>query len=286
MPLPEARMAVRKGRGIFLENVPDEQAPRLVDELAKAGIAARAFPAAELPPLPPIRKVLQLDHFQDTLAYVDVASSETGHLPWDAVGTVTAGAVADPKHQELFGHVEFRLVPPLHLMEGAERELVRENLLLKMSNAPSKTPKRKPDSVFEEIERTWGRKVNVYLDVVTEDLGTWLRVPMSGIGYRFQEKSIRQSGPWGMQALLNDLRDRAPKALTGMTLKLLDVADIKSLVFPQSEELTRYTAWCALRRLTWPTADTSSRSPEPPASPTGDGSSSASPGPEPPSTSS
>jgi len=283
----EARMAVRKARGLFLERIPDDHAARIVAALAEAGIPARAFPDADVPPLPPIRKTIQLDHTEDSLAYADPGSGEIEHLPWDAVGTVSAGAVADPKHQQVFAHVEFKLVPPMHQLEGAERDLVRENLLLKMSNAPSAgPPKRKPDSVFEEIERLWGKKLRVYLDVVTEDLGTWLRVPMSQIAYRFQTDSIRQSGPWGMQALVNDLRERAPAALTGMTLKLLDVADIKALVFAQSEELTRYTAWCALRRLLWPNADTSSRSPAPPASPTDAGSSSASPGPEPPSTSS
>jgi hypothetical protein len=284
--LAEARMAVRKGRGVFLENVPDGQADRIVAALAAEGVVSRAFPSADCPPIPPLRKVLHLDHAEDTLAYVDVATGEKEHLPWDAVGTVSAGAVADPKHQELFGHVEFRLVPPLHLMEGAERDLVRENLLLKMSNAPSADRKRKPESIFEDIERVWKKKVRVYLDLVTEDLGTWLRVGMSEIGYRFQKDSIRQGGPWGMQHLVNDLRDRAPGALTGMTLKLLDAADIKALVFAQSEEFTRYTAWSALRRLLWPNAASSSPSPAPPASPTDAGSSNASPAAEPPSTSS
>jgi hypothetical protein len=282
-----ARMAVRRGRGIFLENVDDAHAERLVAELRKAGIEARAFPTSALPPLPAVVKALQLDHGEELLSYSPAGGSEVELLPWEAIGTVSVGAVADPKHVDLFGHVEFRLVPPLHKLEGAERELVRENLLLKMSNAPSPArARRKPDSIFDEIERKWGRKVHVYADVLTEDLGTWLRVPMDEVAYRFQAGSIRQGGPWGMQALVNDLRDRAPSALSGMTLKLLDAADIKGLVFGQTEEFTRYTAWCALRRQVWPTADSSSRSPEPPGPPTADGSSSASSAPEPPSTSS
>ncbi|HYE99215.1 MAG TPA: hypothetical protein VEJ18_09910, partial [Planctomycetota bacterium] len=146
-----------------------------------------------------------------------------------------------------------------------------------------KTPRA--DALFEEIDRRWGGKIRVYCDLLTQDLGTWLRIPMDEIAYRFLPGSIRMGGPWGFQHLVNDLRERVPGALTGMTLKLLDVADIKALVFPQVEEFTRYTAGSALTRVLWPTADSSSPSPEPPAPPTDGGSSSASSGPAPSSTS-
>src|SRR5689334_5285206 len=58
----EARMAVRKGRGIFLENLPEEHTRRIAAELDRDGIKARVHPASELPALPPVRKVLQLEH--------------------------------------------------------------------------------------------------------------------------------------------------------------------------------------------------------------------------------
>jgi hypothetical protein len=277
----EARLAVRKGRGILLEGLKEEDAKALVARLASDGIQAEAVDT--LPPLPLPRKVLQLEHGDDLLG-----TGEGEALPWDAIGTVSVGVVARPEHQELFTHVDFRGVPPIHKLEGAERDLIRENLLLKMSSKPrADVPKRKPDAVMEDIDRKWGAKVKVYLDLVTADVGTWLRVPMDEIAYRYMNGSIRMGGPWGMQALFNDLAEKCGGHFSPMTLKLMDVVDIKALVFPQVEEFTRYTAWCALRRFPWPTPDaTSSPSPEPPASPTDAGSSTSSPAPEPPSISS
>jgi hypothetical protein len=279
----EARLAVRRGRGIFLEGLKEEDARAVVALLAEDNILAEAVDASRLPALPAPRKMLQLDCGDDLLSFGDGEA-----VPWDAIGVVSLGVVARPEHQELFAHVDFRMVPPMHKLEGGERDLVRENLLLRMSNRPKPdAPKRRPDSVLEEIDRKWGKKVKVYLDLVTSDAGTWLRVPMEEVAYRYLADSIRMGGAWGLQALLNDLQEKAAAAFSPMALMLLDVGDIKSLVFPQVEEFSRYTAWCALRRFAWPTpAASSSPSPAPPASPTGDGSSTSSAAAEPPSTSS
>ncbi len=279
----EARLLVRKGRGILLDGLKEEDAKALVERLAADGLRADAVDAASLPAFPPPRKMLQLECGDELLLYGDGEA-----LPWDAIGTVSLGIVARPEHQELFSHVDFRMVPPLHKLEGAERDLVRENLLLKMSARPKgERPRHKPDSILEEIDRKWGPKVKVCLDLLTADVGTWLRVPMEEVAYRYLPTSIRMGGAWGLQALLNDLQEKAFPAFSPMTLRLLDVADIKSLVFPQVEEFTRYGAWCALRRILWPTpAASSSPSPAPPASPTDVGSSTSSTAAEPPSTSS
>lgn len=276
----EARLAVRKGRGILLDGLKDEDARALVARLAADGVQAKAVD--DLPALPAPRKVLQLEHADEFLTCGDEI------LPWEAIDVVSIGVVARPEHQDLFSHVEFRMVPPIHKLEGAERDLVRENLLLKMSTKPRPdVPKRKPDAVFEEIDRKWGTKVKVCLDLLTADLGTWLRVPMDEMVYRSLAGGIRLGGAWGLQALVHTLMDRRGERFCPMALRLLDVADIKALVFPQVEEFTRYTAWCALRRIVWPTPDASSSpSPEPPASPTDAGSSTSSAAPEPPSTSS
>jgi hypothetical protein len=93
-------------------------------------------------------------------------------------------------------------------------------------------------------------------------------------------------GPWGFQLLVNDIVEKCGPALTETALKLLGTTDIREQVHPQVEEYNRLTQWIALKRVLWPSAATSSPSPEAPASPTDAGSSNASPAPEPPSTSS
>lgn len=283
----EAKIAVRKGRGIFLERVAEEHARRIAGELEKEGIRSLLVPSGEMPALPAPRKSLSLEHGEEFLTYTPAGGDAKEHLPWDAVVAASFGVVAQPEYRELFKHVPFEMMPPIHKLKGGEREVVRENLILKMSQAPPSGPRRrKPESIFEETEQKYGTKVKVYADLVTRDLATWLRVPMDEIAYLYMEGGVRMGGAWGFHLLAVDLREKAPAALTDMSLKLLDAGDIKELVFTQVEEFTRYTAWAALRRVLWPTADSSSPSPAPPESPTAGDSSSASPEPAPPSTSS
>jgi len=285
----EARMAVRRGRGVFLENVAEDQARRIVDELAKDAIQARVLAADEIPALPAPRKITSLEHGDDLLTYALPGTGERESVLWEALIEAHVGVVAKPEFKDLFGHVPFKMMPALHKMEGAERELLRENLILKLEGKPLDDRPRnekRPDSIFEEIEQKYGSKVKVYADLVTADLGSWLRVPLDEIAYLYMADAVRMGGPWGFQMLVADLREKCAPALTEMTLKLLEAVDIREHVFPQIEEYNRYTQWVALKRVLWPSAASSSPSPEAPASPTDGGSSNASPGPEPSSTSS
>ncbi len=285
----EGRMAVRKGRGIFLENLPEEAARRLVEELGRDGIKAHARPREELPAFPAIRKVSQLEHGEELLTYVVPGTNAREALPWEAILVAHIGVVAKPEFREMFAHVPFHMIPALHKMEGQERELVRENLILKLEGRRSEArPNREKDgkSVFEEIDQRFGTKVKVYADLLTADLGDWLRIPLDEIAYLRVENGVRMGGPWGFQLLVDGLKEKVPAAFTEMTLKLAEAVDIREHVFPQIEEFNRYAQWVALKRVLWPSAGSSSPSPEAPESPTDGDSSNASPGPEPPSTSS
>ncbi len=285
----EARMAVRKGRGIFLENLAEDHARRIADELAKDAIGARVVAGDEIPALPALRKITSLERGEELLTYALPGTGERESVLWEALVEAHVGVVAKPEFKELFGNVPFRMMPALHKMEGAERELIRENLILKMEgksfeDRPRKEPR--PDSIFEDIEQKYGSKVKVYADLITADLGLWLRVPLDEIAYLRMVGAVKMGGPWGFQMLVTDLREKCAAALTEMTLKLLEATDIREHVFPQIEEYNRYAQWVALKRVLWPSAASSSPSPEAPASPTDGGSSNASPGPDPSSTSS
>lgn len=285
----EAKMAVRKGRGIFLENLAEADARGLVAELEKDGIRAKVVAAADLPALPSVRRGLMLDRGDDLLTWQDPASKSREGAPWDAFLVAQIGVVAKPEFKELFGHVPFNMMPAIHKMEGSERELLRENLILKMEGKPVDNRLRnekKAGAVFEEVDQRFGAKVKVIADLITADLGLWLRVSMDEVAYLPAERGVRMGGPWGFQMFADDLAAKCAAALTEPALKLLRATDIREHVFPQIEEYNRVTQWIAIKRTLWPAAATSSPSPEAPASPTDAASSNASPAPEPPSTSS
>jgi hypothetical protein len=242
----EARMAVRKGRGIFLERLREEDARRLAEELSKDGIRARVVPQDRIPALPPPAKAVHLERGAETLAYR--AGGAMAALPWDALLVASCGIIARPEVGDYFEQVRFKDVPPIHQMEGPDREIVRENLILKMAAPPRPPGKPRAGSLLEEIDRDLSDKVRVAFDLVTGDLGTWLRVPMEEMAYVTAEGGVKMGGAWGFQLLAADLRAKCAPALTEITLKLLDGTDIRDLVFPQAEEFTRHTAWTALKR--------------------------------------
>lgn len=285
IPVIEARLAVRRGRGIFLEGLAETDARRIVEELGRDGIRARAVAEERIPPLPMLRKAVTLERGEEALTFTAAAADGPESVPWEAVAVASIGLVARRDAAALPGNPPFAGIPALRTLDPAEREILRENLILRLSPPPA-APAPPPEKLFETLDERHGKDVRVYADLVTEDLGTWLRVPMEEIAYAARPGAPRLGGPWGFELMVGDLKRRCPGALTEIALKLLRGDDIKELVFPRIEEFTRHTAWCAITRTLWPTGATSSPSPAPPASPTDAGSSSASSGPAPESTSS
>ena len=239
----EARIAVRKGRGIFVEQIGEEHARKISQWLKDDEIPHRLISEEEMPTIPPFRKATHLTYGDDFLSCKVVGSEKPEHVLWDAIGAVSIGAVAKPEYTELFGHVRFDMVPPMHEMEGDEKDLVREKLLLNMAIGKDEAERRKPEAIFDDIDERYANKVRVYADVFTADLGTWLRIPMDSIGYLRVAGKVRMGGAMGMQLLATDLQNKCSETLSPMTLKLLDAHDIKALVFPQIEEFNRYSAW-------------------------------------------
>jgi hypothetical protein len=280
----ESRLAVRKGRGILLENLAEPAARSLAERLNADGVEVAVVDSALLPPLPAPRRITQLVASDDLLT-LRTPSGEEESAPWEAIGTVHAAAVVLQEYRQYFEHMPTGTMPALHKMEGAERDLVRENLILKME---AKGPDRKlkhetrPESVFHEADQRHRGKLRLMADLLTEDSGTRWRVAMDELSWGTGEAKV--GGPAAMKRLFEELRARRPGALSEAALCLLDAPDIREQVFPDIEEYNRYVAWCAWKGIAWPSAASSSPSPEPPASSTDAASSNASPGPEPGST--
>lgn len=281
----EARLAVRKGRGVFLEGLSEEAARALAAQLEADGIEARAVPADSLPPLPAPRRITQIEASDDFLT-LRTPSGEEDIVPWEAFGLVHFGAVVQQmEYRQFFEAVPFEMMPALQGMEEAAQQLLKENLILKMDAPPPDRRlkhERAAESAFHAADTRYRGKLRLLGDLVTEDLGTRLRVAMDELAWGTGEFKI--GGPAAMAKLATRLRERRPEVFSEPALRLLDAADIREHVFPDIEEYNRTLAWCAWKGLIWPNAATSSPSPEPPASSTDDGSSKSSPGPGPAST--
>ncbi len=284
----EAKMMVRRGRGIFLEDLADDAARRMSEELRVDGIAHRLVKNEELPAMPVPRRVNWGQRSPGALRFKWTGDEAVLDFGWNQVGVVSLGLIAQEEWRESYSGVRFDHLPSLRRIDGDPdaRDLVRENLILKIVSAsnPAAPSKRKPGepTVFERLASEYARKVKVFADVIDVGRSLWLRVAMDDISYLHDEQGVRFGDAWGLSYLVGDLVDHAPKTATLATLQLLDGSDFKDLVFLTSEEFSRYTRWHILKR-ELPCADTLSPSPEPPAPSTDAGFSSASPGPGTPS---
>jgi hypothetical protein len=283
----EAKMLLRRGRGILLEDVPEEAARRVAEELARDGIRHWCVKNEQLPPVVAPRRISWAQRAHAALHFNWSGDDLTLDLPWTQVGVLSVGLIALPEWRDTYGGVRFDHLPGFHKLDGdAEaRELVRENLILKISAAPGAAPmKRKPGgpTIFERLATDFSTKLKVFVDIVAADRSVWLRATMDEVGYSHDEGGVRFGDAWGVNYLVGDLIDHAPKAATMATLQLLDGADIKDLVFLTHEEFNRYTTWNLWKR-ELACAASSLPSPEPPAPSTDGGSSNASHGPGTPS---
>jgi hypothetical protein len=284
----EAKMMVRKARGIFLEDLAEPDAARVMEELGRDGHKAWCVRNEELPALPPPRRVNWAQRSAGALRFRWAGDDLTVDLGWSQVGVASVAAIAQPEWRDLWNDIRFDHLPPLHALgsDPAARDLVRENVILRMSSdrARPAAPKKEGPSVFETLSTQYAGKLKVFCDIVDAGRSIWLRLPMEELGYALDEGGARFGDPWGMEYAVKDLRDRAPQAMTELALKFLSGADIKELVLLRVEEFQRYTAWHAIKKALRGAA-MSSPSPAPPAPSTDGGSSSASPGAEPSSTS-
>jgi hypothetical protein len=276
----EARLAVRKGCGILLEGLPEDAARAIVEALAARGIAARGLPVSALPLLPPPQRVVAIEE-ADGLPLFRAASGESLAVPWEAFGLVHAGAVVQQEYRQYFENLPFTGMPSFASLEGGERDVLRENMILRMETPPPDrrlSSERRAESVFHDADARFRGKLRVLGDLVTEDLGTRLRVAMDEISWGSEPD--RFGGPAAMKRLSERLRAVAPGAFTPAALRLLSASDIREQVFPDIESYSRSVVWSAWKGIAWPSAGSSSPSPEPPAPPTDAGSSNASPGPD------
>ncbi|MBI2899232.1 MAG: hypothetical protein HYY17_03545 [Planctomycetes bacterium] len=241
----EARMAVRRGRGIFLDNLDEEKARAIAADLERAGVKASVVERASLPSP---RKAARLERGEAALSYRIAGSEETGAVPWEAISVVSCGLVARSAGAGQDAKA-FAGAPSLHILDREEdREILRANLILKMERARSGDEARRDRdrSLFERLDGS--RDARIFLDLVTEDLGSWLRVSMEDFAYVPVAGSVQMGSGWGLDALVKELRARAAAAFTDLTLELLAAADPMPLAFAQVEELNRYTTWAMVRR--------------------------------------
>lgn len=251
IPGLEARLRIRKGRGIFLEKLEEEAARTIARRLEKDGIPSDVIDEDRLPELPAPTRVSRIQRNDPTFE-VRTMGEETTSIPWEGIGLVSCGLVARGSYKETHPELHLDGIPGLNKIEDdQEREIVRENLILKAESAPARkrvAGRERDRTVFEWIENSEGERIQVWLDILTADFGTWLRFSMDNVGYAATKGAVQLGACWAFDVFLKQLRNGAPEAFTEMTLKILSERDPSELLFSQVEAFNRHTRWEAFRK--------------------------------------
>lgn len=230
----EAKMILRKTRGVIAQSVTKETADLIVQTLGNYQIEADSVEMEKLPVLGHPIKVTFAQKEEEMLIYKQGNADVTEAISWDSIECVSFGII--PKEGYSAGTPEaFGIIPSLNSMEKGEAEIVKENMILKME---SHTATNEEKDIYEAIEK---RDLAAYIDIIDSEL-QWLRVNRSGFIYLVSK--VNMSDLWAFKYFLKDIVNHCPKAaLTDITLQLLQNRDVKNVIMLDISEFTRYTQW-------------------------------------------
>jgi hypothetical protein len=242
----EARMLLRRARGMVAERVARARGEALAAALAQAGIAARVVAHEALPDLREPVRIGFLTRMGDLLAARAGDGREVGMAAFEAIHAAHAGVVGTEVYARRVGAGRFHALPDLRRMDDAEaRALVTENLLLQVRSGEGKPTQ---DPVLDEVDRRYADSLHVYVDLLTVDAGWW-RMRMDRCSYQLREGAPRMGSSLGFRYLIEHLVAAVPQERrTPMLPLLLERTPLEQVTFFDVEEYTRYTLWFFYRR--------------------------------------
>lgn len=253
IPVVEARLVARRGRGIFVADLPEHDARILGGKLEDDGIPCWVVPNHDLPNLTvPLRATL----IERTASGLRFRGGETEFVTvdWGGIGVLSIGLVSVPELDEEYPGTRKKDHRFLKKTAMDQRDLIRDRILeaLRSVDRPppgAPAPKRLGSWYlwFEHLRRFKGMHLRALLDVVPSDASAWLRVLLDDMAY-VDGSDGRPSGfAIANYFLAATTFARRPDAHTEMSRRLLRGEDIPDLVFPTIEEFNRYTRWHAFR---------------------------------------
>lgn len=123
MQVHDARLIVRKARGIFQDHLEDGRARAIAAALGKLGIETTVVPQAEIPPVPHMKRIFGGKMDAEGFDMVLNPLRKSHRLAWADVHFVAIGVIATPQYEEYLTSKAFKSLPPIHAMEDPETSL-------------------------------------------------------------------------------------------------------------------------------------------------------------------
>jgi len=249
----EAKMAVRRGRGIFLEDVPEEHARRLAETLEADGIGCWCVPASALPPLRQPKRATSVETNEEGVRCALQGRQDPVLLPWDRIGVVSIGLVLVPELQAEIAGVRTKDVAALVRREQEMRDFVRDRLLAVLTRVDLSHQENAPPSAahhyfFDQLRRKEAMQMKAFADLVSADGTDWWRVALEETTFVDRsDGSTEGPGSAGNFMAVPILYARRADAHADRSRKLLQGGNAEQLSFRTVEDFNRYTRWWTVR---------------------------------------
>lgn len=247
----EAKMRIRKGRGIFLQGLDRSVAGEISVALREGRVFNDVVEDGALSLLPPMRKLTFVSRDDSMLCYRKSAGSFTEALAWEEIAIVGAGIIPVGQYADLFASVKFEHLPSIRDIDDRESQtIVRERMIEKTKVERFKSiVVKNADNVFDELDKKFGKKIKIFVDLVSRDFVEWLRIDMYELAYEVKQGTAKFGGSWGMKYIMEDIRAHVSKeSMTQCLAQFIDGNDPNLLIFGDVEEFNRYLLWSLARR--------------------------------------
>ncbi|MBI2922634.1 MAG: hypothetical protein HYY18_16400 [Planctomycetes bacterium] len=252
MTLNDVRLIVRKARGIFQENLPEDRAQLIATLLDKLGVEAAVVPQGDLAAPPRVRTIIGGKLEADALLAVTNRLRRPEPLPWKNFHFLSIGIIATPQYEEFLTSKAFKELPPIWQIDDVEaktelRRKLASRALRKDAHEASAVKERartKPKLDRKDLDALYRDQTHGYVDLWSfEPLARW-RIARHEFNYESLGPRVKKTSVENFRTLVLELWGKLPRVLyTRIAKDYLHGAELHEIIFDNAEELERYERW-------------------------------------------
>ncbi len=240
LTVQDARLLIRKVRGICVEHQEDARAQAISQAFTRIGIENEVIPQAEIPKAPIVRRVFNGTVEASGLQVICHPLRPAEQIAWESVHYVSIGVIATPKYDDLVASRGFGKMSPLW------SELPHRALPLSGDEeaAVKRRVQKKPKLDKSDLRSLYRDHTEAYADIWTFGSPHRYRISRRDFNYSSLGTRAGRLSLENFRVLVSELFARMPKTLfTKMSREYALGAELYEIIFDNIEEFDRYSRW-------------------------------------------
>jgi hypothetical protein len=240
LTVQDARLLIRKVRGICVEHQEDARARAISQALEKIGIENEIIPQAEIPKAPIVRRVFNGSVDASGFQLICHPLRPAEKIGWENIHYVSIGVIATPKYEDLVTSRGFGKLSPLW------SELPHRALPLSGDEeaAVKRRVQRKPKLDKSDLRSLYRDHTEAYADLWTYGASHRYRISRRDFNYSSLGEQAGRLSLENFRLLVSEMFARLPRTLfTRMSREYAVGAELYEIIFDNIEEFDRYSRW-------------------------------------------